>query len=204
MSVFSCDAGLNDAIRKASRKSADTKAFSRRSPLTREAVIRLLIGAEGGSLDKILHDAKIQVSASAVSQRRTQINPAVFREAFENFDIAEYTKKRFGMYDGDVTKVKLLVDNSYAGVIIDRFGKDVPMLKADENHFFATVAVAVSNQFLGWVISMSDFMRVVGPDDVVDRLKVLTEKLYNQYRSENFFWYFQRGILFSGNFREFF
>ena len=105
------------------------------------------------------------------------------REAFENFDIAEYTKKRFGMYDGDVTKVKLLVDNSYAGVIIDRFGKDVPMLKADETHFYATVTVAVSNQFLGWVMSMSDAISIVGPDDVVDRLKVLTEKLYNQYRS---------------------
>ena len=105
------------------------------------------------------------------------------REEFENFDIAEYTKKRFGMYDGDVTKVKLLVDNSYAGVIIDRFGKDVPMLKADEDHFFANVTVAVSNQFLGWVMSMSDAIRIVGPDDVVERIKSLTERIYNQYRS---------------------
>ena len=105
------------------------------------------------------------------------------REAFENFDIAEYTKKRFGMYDGDVTKVRLLVDNSYAGVIIDRFGKDVPMIKADEEHFFATVTVAVSDQFLGWVVSMSNAIRIVGPDDVVERIKSLTERIYNQYRS---------------------
>lgn len=105
------------------------------------------------------------------------------REAFDNFDIAEYTKKRFGMYDGDVTNVKLLVDNSYAGVIIDRFGRDVPMLKADDEHFYANVTVAVSNQFLGWVLSMSNAIRIVAPDDVVERIKSLTERIYNQYRS---------------------
>jgi len=108
--------------------------------------------------------------------------PRLGRSEFESFDVADYTRKRFGMYDGDVTKVKLLVDNSYAGVIIDRFGKDVPMLKADENHFFATVTVAVSNHFLGWVMSMSDAIRIVGPDDVIERMRKVTENLYNQYR----------------------
>ena len=50
--------------------------------------IRLLIGAEGGSLNKILHDAGIEVTASAVSQRRAQIDPAVFRAVFDSFNAA--------------------------------------------------------------------------------------------------------------------
>jgi hypothetical protein len=45
-----------------------------------------LIGAEGGSLDKILHIAGIEVTASAVSQRRAQIDPAVFRAVFSLFN----------------------------------------------------------------------------------------------------------------------
>ena len=131
--------------------------------------------AEDGHIKYFRVDKMLNISLTG--------SPRLGRDAFESFDIAEYTKKRFGMYDGDVTKVRLYVDNSYAGVIIDRFGRDVPMLKADEGHFFATVTVAVSNQFLGWVMSMSDSIKIVGPDSVTDRMKALTEQLYNQYRS---------------------
>ena len=45
-----------------------------------------MISAEGGSLAKILHDAGIQATASALSQRRAQIPPEVFRTVFTNFN----------------------------------------------------------------------------------------------------------------------
>ena len=56
-SAYPISVSLNYAIRTATAQRGDSKAFSRKSPLTRETVIRLLIGAEGGSLDKILHTA---------------------------------------------------------------------------------------------------------------------------------------------------
>lgn len=77
---------LNSAIRQAAAQNIGGKNFSRKSPLTAEKVIRLLISAEGGSLAKILHDAGIKVTASAVTQRRAQIDPAVFRATFDNFN----------------------------------------------------------------------------------------------------------------------
>lgn len=79
-----CDA-LNDAIRDVAQ-GIGGKSFSRKSALTAETVIRLLIGAEGGCLAKILHDAGIQVTPSALSQRRTQIPPKAFRSVFERFN----------------------------------------------------------------------------------------------------------------------
>lgn len=79
---------LNSAIRQAAAQSIGGKNFSRKSTLTAEKVIRLLIGAEGGSLDKILYAAGIKVTASAVTQRRAQIDPAVFRAVFDNFNAA--------------------------------------------------------------------------------------------------------------------
>ena len=39
--------------------------------------------------------------------------------------MADYAKKSFGMFGGKEQTVKLLVKNSLAGVIVDRFGKDV-------------------------------------------------------------------------------
>lgn len=85
MSIYYIFAALAAAVSKAAQFS-DGKDFSRKSVLTAETVIRLLIGAEGGSLAKILHDAGIQATASALSQRRAQIPSAVFRAAFDRFN----------------------------------------------------------------------------------------------------------------------
>ena len=83
---YSLKCYLKSAIDNAVAKCAKTKDFSRKSALSRETVIRLLIGAEGGSLDKIIETAGIKVTASAVSQRRAQISPDTFRAVFDNFN----------------------------------------------------------------------------------------------------------------------
>lgn len=86
VSPYFINAMLNSAIRNAAAQSIGGKNFSRKSALTSEAVIRLFISAEGGCLAKILHDAGIKVTASALTQRRAQIDPAVFRATFDNFN----------------------------------------------------------------------------------------------------------------------
>ena len=78
-SIIHINNALKYAIMRAVAECGQSKDFSRKSALSRDTIIRLLIGAEGGSLDKILHTASIKVTASAVSQRRAQIDPAVFR-----------------------------------------------------------------------------------------------------------------------------
>ena len=85
-SVYLIRVSLDSAIRNAAAQRGHSKAFSRNSPLTKEALIRLFIGAEGGSLDKIARAAGIQVTASAVTQRRAQLDPAVFRAVFDSFN----------------------------------------------------------------------------------------------------------------------
>ena len=70
-------------------------------------------------------------------------------EHFKKLDMADYAKKSFGMFGGKERTVKLLVKNNLAGVIIDRFGKDVMMIPADNEHFTVSVDIHVSKQFLG-------------------------------------------------------
>ena len=79
-------AALIAAIRNATVHCNRSREFSRKRTLTRETVIRLLIGAEGGSLDKILHIAGIQATASALTQRRAQIPLELFRAVFTKFN----------------------------------------------------------------------------------------------------------------------
>ena len=85
-SIIHINNALKYAIMRAVAECGQSKNFSRKSTLSRDTIIRLLIGAEGGSLDKILHTAGIKVTASAVSQRRAQIDPAVFRAVFDKFN----------------------------------------------------------------------------------------------------------------------
>ncbi len=74
--------------------------------------------------------------------------PREGKEHFRKLDMADYARKSFGMFGGREQDVKLLVDNSLAGVIIDRFGKDVMMIPADGDHF--TVNVTVWSAVSSW------------------------------------------------------
>ena len=85
------------------------------------------------------------------------------------------------MFGGDEQQVKLLVKNELAGVIIDRFGKDIMMIPADAEHFSVNVNVQVSNHFLGWIMSLGVGIKIVGPDEVVERMRKEIERLNNQY-----------------------
>ena len=105
------------------------------------------------------------------------------KEHFKKLDMADYAKKSFGMFGGTEQEVKLLVTNNLAGVIIDRFGKDVMMIPEDEEHFTVNVDVHVSKQFLGWIISLGAGVRIVGPDDVVDLMKIEINRLDRHYNS---------------------
>lgn len=104
------------------------------------------------------------------------------REAFRRFDIPRYANTLFKMFGGEEKNVTLEVDNSMVGIIIDRFGKDVEITPVDEEHFRTDVHVAVSPQFLGWVMSMGGGVRIAGPEDVVRLMRDEVEKLQNQYK----------------------
>lgn len=79
---------LERAISQAATQYTDNKAFSRKRKLPLDTMLRLMIGAEGGSLAKELHRAGIDATPSAVSQRRAEIAPNVFREVFIGFNAA--------------------------------------------------------------------------------------------------------------------
>lgn len=103
------------------------------------------------------------------------------RSVFKEFDIAVYARKMFGMFDGEEEMVKILCHNFLAGVMIDRFGKDISLIPIDEEHFSVTVRVAVSRQFLSWVMALGEGAKIIGPDVVVEQVKTEVERLVKQY-----------------------
>ena len=55
----------------------------------------------------------------------------------EDFNLAEYTRKIFGMFAGKETiRIKLRFDNSHTSVVMDKFGSDIAMHNLDGNNFY--------------------------------------------------------------------
>ena len=100
---------------------------------------------------------------------------------FDKFDMALYAKKMFGMFAGEEESVKIECHNRLAGVMIDRFGKDITMIKKDSEHFTVNVKVAVSKQFLAWVMALGSDAKIIGPDWVVQQVKDELKRLYELY-----------------------
>ena len=103
------------------------------------------------------------------------------KEQFGEFDMAVYARKMFGMFSGEEQLVKLECVNELAGVIIDRFGKEISIKQVDREHFAVNVRVAVSRQFLAWVMALGEGARVVEPQAVVCQMKEEAKRLMQQY-----------------------
>ncbi|CDD35478.1 putative uncharacterized protein [Roseburia sp. CAG:309] len=102
-------------------------------------------------------------------------------ETFEKVDAGTYSKKVFGMYDGTETAVKLKCRNSLVGVMIDRFGKNVPLIPLDDEYFQVNVTVAVSQQFIGWLMAIGTGVTVIEPEEVREKVIVACGEMLASY-----------------------
>lgn len=112
-------------------------------------------------------------------------HPREGKKQFSDFNIAAYMKKTFGMYHGVEKMVRLKVKNDLAGVIIDRFGMDIPFIKRDPDYFETCVEVAVSDIFLGWIIALGDGIEIIGPSDVRNMIKGIGQRIIGMYDESN-------------------
>ncbi len=103
------------------------------------------------------------------------------KDQFRSFDMPRYTKILFGMFGGEESSVTLEARNDMVGILIDRFGKEIFITPVDETHFRTNVNVAVSKQFLGWIIALGDGVKIIAPDSVVEQMKAEIGRLTRQY-----------------------
>lgn len=104
-------------------------------------------------------------------------------EHFRNIDVAVYSKKLFSMFSGEEETVRIAFKNRLIGVVLDRFGKDVAVVKVDDDHFVISVGIAVSPQFLAWITSFGNEAKILSPDTVVEKMKILLQSILHQYQS---------------------
>ena len=105
----------------------------------------------------------------------------VGRDSFEDFDLAAFSRKTFGMFGGPDANVVLRCKNGLAGVIIDRFGREISLVPEDGEHFHVHVTVAVSPQFFGWVTGIGPGIEIASPADVREAYGAYLADILSKY-----------------------
>ena len=68
-----------------------------------------------------------------------------------------------------------------AGIIIDRFGIETPMVPISETRFEARIEAALSKQFVGWLVGLGGDIKVISPLIAVKMVQEETKRLVEQY-----------------------
>ena len=89
----------------------------------------------------------------------------------DDFELADFTKEVFNMYDGQEVTVDLRCDNSLMKTMIDRFGEDVKTLAYDMTSFRLLTDVSVSPTFFGWVFGFGGKVQILAPEEVKEQYK---------------------------------
>lgn len=101
----------------------------------------------------------------------------------DSFDLAKHKKQMFDMYGGEEATVTFQArnDNKILNIIFDRFGKEINMrvINADTVEF--TADVQISPTFWAWCCSLGNNLKVVAPNNIVDRVKEYLQMTLSQY-----------------------
>lgn len=105
--------------------------------------------------------------------------PATRNAAIANYEYEDFAYQSFGMYHGEPVCATLRVNAPLIDVIVDRFGRDVDVMKATDDYADIRVNVRKSAQFFGWVAGLNGGVTIKAPKklnaEYKDWLKSLVE-----------------------------
>ena len=131
-----------------------------------------LVACEDGKIKHYRVDKMLRIKATG--------EPRVGRDLYRE---DEYGKKSlFGMYGGDIVPVTFQAKNWMIGIMIDRFGRDIPIARVNDEEFETRAEVAISPQFFGWLFALGPDIRVTSPGYVVNKLREYGENVMRNYQ----------------------
>ena len=103
-------------------------------------------------------------------------------EFFKSFNLADYTRKNISMYEGEERTVTIEIENEILGVFIDRFGKnEITVIPGKDGKSLIRFSANINPQLIGWIFSLGEKAKVVGPESVLKSVKKTILDLNKMY-----------------------
>ncbi len=103
------------------------------------------------------------------------------KENFQNFDLAIFSKKIFGMFRGTDEQVTLSCDRVNIGIILDRFGTDCMVIPVKDNQVHVSVTVNISVQFYGWMAGLGNKVLIHSPEHIRTEYREYLKEIITNY-----------------------
>lgn len=102
------------------------------------------------------------------------------KECYDRLNPATYTNQTFGMFGGETQEVTLCFPENMIGVVIDRFGKDVPLREMSDGSIWVRTRISVSGQFFGWMAGLGCHAKIMKPDSVKEAYRSWLERILKE------------------------
>ena len=100
----------------------------------------------------------------------------------EFFDTADYTKKLFGMYSGELCEVVLICKKEITEQVLDRFGEDIFITDVTDESFKFKINAVLSDALVTWIINYGEKLKAEKPPELVQMIKTRAEKVLGNYK----------------------
>ena len=97
------------------------------------------------------------------------------------FDVADYTKKLFGMFGGEAEDITLRCSISVLEQVIDRFGEEIFIKGVTDTNFDFSAKAVISNALVTWLINYGSDIKVLKPKKLCDMIAERAKTLINMY-----------------------
>lgn len=92
-------------------------------------------------------------------------------KAIDKKEQASYSAQMANMFSGKLETLKFEAEEKDVGILIDEFGTsavEIAPLPTEEAKYICRVKLQVSNQLFGWLLGVSDKIKLTAPESVVE------------------------------------
>ncbi len=100
----------------------------------------------------------------------------------DTFDVADYTKKLFGMFGGNTQEIKLRCSNKMLEQVTDRFGDKIFITNVTDATFDFTAKAAVSDALATWIMNYGANIEVITPTELRQKIIDRAERILEIYK----------------------
>ena len=100
------------------------------------------------------------------------------------FSLADHMRSSFQMYHGEARTITAEFDLSLSSQVFDSFGTDLIISKVTDRTFIASFRTAITPPLISWLLQYPSFVRVIRPQELIDRLMETADTIHNTYQKE--------------------